>query len=65
MLKSNATSNVSGSTTPVGAPPPPDYHQEASHFEDKLIQVWSVNVYYIGNWTIVIALCRLLKCTES
>ena len=42
LLKSNSgeiSSASSVSTSASSAPPPPDYHQEASHFEDKLIQV--------------------------
>ena len=36
MLK-NSANNVP--STPTSISPPPDYNQEASHFEEKLIQV--------------------------
>ena len=41
LLRSSAENQASNTHTSV---PPPDYHQEASHFEEKLIQVNSVHL---------------------
>lgn len=41
LLKS---SNNTTTTTASTSVPPPDYHQEASHFEEKLIQVWNTDL---------------------
>ena len=54
LLRSSADNQVSNTHASV---PPPDYHKEASHFKEKLIQVNSVhslflpeesNVNYLG-----------------
>ncbi len=57
MLKSNGPPpNINSPTSGAAGLPPPDYHREANHFEDKLIQV---------NCPIILMMTRYLLLTFS